>query len=57
MLGMEVCLYNYFLWGEYFQDPWVSFFTTNGFSVWVKNYFQEWCLMNPQPTFLFLTYF
>ena len=22
-----------------------------------KNYFNDWCLMNSQPTFLFLTYF
>ena len=25
-------------------------------SVGRKNYFKDWCLMNPQPTFLFLTY-
>ena len=27
------------------------------FQLGSQNYFKEWCLMNSQPTYLFLTYF
>ena len=30
---MEVCPYSYFLWCEYFWNPWVSFVMTDDFSV------------------------
>ena len=33
MSHMEVCPYSYFQWCGYFQGPWVSFVTTNEFSV------------------------
>ena len=39
------------------RGPWVSFVTTDDFSVTLKkNCFKDWCLMNSQPNFLFLTY-
>ena len=35
----------------------MSFVTIGEFSVRVtENHFKDWCLMNSQPTFLFLTY-
>ena len=49
---IEVRPYSYFRWWAYFRDPWVSFVTTDEFSVTVK----DWCLMSSQPIFLFLTY-
>ena len=58
---MEVCPHSYFQcqWCdcEYFGGPWVSFVTTDEFATRVihKNYFKDWCLMNLQSTFLFLT--
>ena len=33
---MEVSSYSYFWWCGYFRGPWVSFVTTDGFSVRVK---------------------
>ena len=58
-LHMKVCPYSYFWWCGYFWGPWVSFVICH---IWVlsedhKNYFKDWCFMNSQPTFLFLTYF
>ena len=37
----------------------MSFVTTNEFLVWVtkKNHIKDWCLTNPQPTFVFFTIF
>ena len=35
--------------GVIYYDRWVL---SDGY----KNYFKDWCLMNSQPTFLFLTY-
>ena len=53
---MEVHSYCYFQLCGYFWCPWVSFVMTDNFSVRVtKNYCKDWCLMNSQPTFLFLT--
>ena len=54
---MEVRSYSYFRWCGYFWGPWMSFVTTNEFSVKVsKNYFKDLCLMNSQPIFVFLIY-
>ena len=36
MSHMKVSLYSYFQLCRYFQDPWVSFVTANGFSVRVQ---------------------
>ena len=33
MLCLEVCPYSYFRWCGYFRGPWVSFVTTDKFSV------------------------
>ena len=53
---MEVCPYSYLQWCDYFWGPWVLFVITDEFSMRVtKNYFKNWCLLNSQPTFLFLT--
>ena len=35
MLHMEMCCCSYFQWCGYFWDPWVSFVTTDTFSVGV----------------------
>ena len=58
-LCIEVCPYSYFWWCGYFWGPWVVFVMIC--DRWVlsdghKNYFKDCCLMNPHPTFLFLTY-
>ena len=37
---MEVCPYSYFQWCRYFQGPWVSFVTTDEFSVRVTKILQ-----------------
>ena len=54
---MDVCRYSYFWWCEYFWCPWLSLDMTNEFLVTItKKFFKDWCLVNSQPTFLFLTY-
>ena len=50
----------YFWWCGYFQVPWLSFVTTDEFSVGSQNYFKDWWLMNSQARYfsvfeLFLT--
>ena len=54
---MEVRPYNYFRWCRYFWGPWVSFVTTDEFSVRLTKITEDWCLMNSQPTFLFFSQF
>ena len=53
---MEVCPYSYFRWWGYFRGPWVSFVTTDKFSMRVTKITSRIGVMNLQPTFLFLTY-
>ena len=38
------------------RSPWVICYDTWLLSDGHKNFFKDWCLMNSQPTFLFLTY-
>ena len=57
MWRMRVCSYSYF---GGVDIPW--FLGVICYNRWVfsegnKNYFKDWCLMNSQPTSLFLTYF
>ena len=48
MSQMEVCTYDSL--GVIYYYIWVQ---SEGY----RNYFEDWCLMNSRPTFLFLTYF
>ena len=58
MSCMEVRSYSYFWQSGYFRGPCVSFVTTDEISRRVtKIYLKDWCLINSQPTFLFLTLF
>ena len=58
MSRIEVCPYSYFRWCGYFRGPWVSFVTTDEFSVRVTKITWKigvsWTHSLP---FLFLTYF
>ena len=54
-LHMKVHPFSYYqwcgyLWGVISFDRWIL--SDEGH----KNYFKDWCLINSQPTFLFLTY-
>ena len=55
-LHMEVHPYSYLRWCGCFWGPWVSFFTTDEFSVRATKITSRIALMNSQSTFLFLTY-
>ena len=56
-LHMEVHPYSFFWLCGYFWGSRVLFVMTDEFSSeGHKNYFKDWCPINSQPTFLFLTY-
>ena len=46
---MEVCEYSYLWWYRYFKGSWVSFITTDEFSVKVTKITSRIGFMNPQP--------
>ena len=57
MSCIKVCPYTFFLWWGYFQSPWMSFITTDEFSVWVIKFPSKVSVSWIQSIFLFLTYF
>ena len=56
MMHMEVCPYSYFQWCKYFSGPWVSFVTTNEFSVRVTKIISR-IGVSRTHSLPFLTYF